>query len=47
MRRSAGPGADEQKNVGGVPITDSSGKLVGILTRRDLRFLESKHPIRR
>ncbi len=28
-------------NVSGVPITDSSGKLVGILTRRDLKFLES------
>ncbi len=26
--------------VSGVPITDASGKLVGILTRRDLRFLE-------
>ena len=29
----------EQHNVSGVPITDA-GKLVGILTRRDLRFLE-------
>lgn len=26
-------------NVSGVPITDASGRLVGILTRRDLRFL--------
>ncbi|MEN1680557.1 MAG: IMP dehydrogenase [Planctomycetota bacterium] len=26
--------------VSGVPITDASGKLVGILTRRDLRFLD-------
>ena len=26
--------------VSGVPITEASGKLVGILTRRDLRFLE-------
>src|SRR5436190_16410182 len=35
------------KNVSGFPITDSSNKLVGILTRRDLRFLEnSKQPIR-
>ena len=35
------------KNVSGFPITDASGKLVGILTRRDLRFLEdSKQPIR-
>ena len=30
----------DQHNVSGVPITDGSGKLVGILTRRDLRFLE-------
>lgn len=37
----------EQKRVSGVPITDASGKLVGILTRRDLRFLEkSEQPIR-
>ena len=35
------------KNVSGFPITDSSGKLVGILTRRDLRFLENgQQPIR-
>jgi IMP dehydrogenase len=27
-------------HVSGVPITDKSGKLVGILTNRDLRFLE-------
>lgn len=27
-------------NVSGVPITEASGRLVGILTRRDLRFLE-------
>ena len=30
----------EQHNVSGVPITESDGTLVGILTRRDLRFLE-------
>lgn len=30
----------EQKNIGGVPVT-KNGKLVGILTRRDLRFLPS------
>ena len=36
----------EEKRVSGVPITDASGKLVGILTRRDLRFLEkSEQPI--
>ena len=29
-----------QSKVSGVPITDASGQLVGILTRRDLRFLE-------
>src|SRR5262245_29982384 len=35
------------KNVSGFPITDASGKLVGILTRRDLRFLENgNQPIR-
>jgi IMP dehydrogenase len=31
----------DEKNIGGVPITQN-GKLKGILTRRDLRFLESK-----
>ena len=30
----------EQHNVSGVPITEANRKLVGILTRRDLRFLE-------
>ena len=30
----------EQHNVSGVPITLPNGRLVGILTRRDLRFLE-------
>jgi IMP dehydrogenase len=30
----------EQANVSGVPVLDQGGKLVGILTRRDLRFLE-------
>ncbi|MCA9145774.1 MAG: IMP dehydrogenase [Planctomycetales bacterium] len=30
----------EQHNVSGVPITEENGRLVGILTRRDLRFLE-------
>lgn len=28
-------------NVSGVPITEENGKLVGILTRRDMKFLES------
>jgi IMP dehydrogenase len=31
----------DERNIGGVPIT-VKGRLVGILTRRDLRFLESK-----
>jgi IMP dehydrogenase len=30
-----------QYNVSGLPITQEDGKLVGILTRRDLRFLEN------
>ena len=29
-----------EQNVSGIPITLASGRLVGILTRRDLRFLE-------
>jgi IMP dehydrogenase len=31
----------EQQNVSGVPIVEKGKRLVGILTRRDLRFLES------
>jgi IMP dehydrogenase len=31
----------DERNIGGVPITEN-GKLKGILTRRDLRFLESR-----
>ena len=32
----------DQANISGVPITASTtGKLVGIITRRDLRFLET------
>lgn len=31
----------DQHNVSGVPITHADGKLAGILTRRDLRFLET------
>jgi len=31
----------DTRNIGGVPIVDHAGKLVGILTRRDLRFLDS------
>ena len=28
----------ERYHISGVPITDADGKLVGILTNRDLRF---------
>jgi IMP dehydrogenase len=31
----------QSHNVSGVPIIDDSGRLLGILTRRDLRFLEA------
>ncbi|MDR1384919.1 MAG: IMP dehydrogenase [Planctomycetaceae bacterium] len=31
----------EQQNVSGVPIVENGGKLVGIITRRDLRFQEN------
>jgi IMP dehydrogenase len=30
--------------VSGVPVTDSNGKLVGIVTNRDLRFVERTEP---
>jgi len=30
-----------KQNVSGIPIVETTGKLVGILTRRDMRFLES------
>lgn len=37
----------EQHNVSGVPITERDGRLVGIITRRDLRFLENVNvPVR-
>jgi IMP dehydrogenase len=31
----------ERHHISGVPITDADGRVCGILTRRDLRFLES------
>ena len=31
----------DQYNVSGLPITTADGRLVGIITRRDLRFLEN------
>jgi IMP dehydrogenase len=36
-------------HISGVPVTDSQGKLVGIITNRDMRFIEPEdyhHPIR-
>jgi len=30
----------QEQNISGVPIVEASGKLVGILTRRDLKFLD-------
>lgn len=30
----------DTRNIGGVPIVDENGRLQGILTRRDLRFLD-------
>ncbi|MDR1140188.1 MAG: IMP dehydrogenase [Planctomycetaceae bacterium] len=32
----------DQQNVSGVPVIQGDGKLCGILTRRDLRFLENR-----
>jgi len=34
-------GIMEQQNVSGVPIVENDGTLVGIITRRDLRFQEN------
>jgi IMP dehydrogenase len=34
-----------QANVSGVPVTDASKKLLGIITRRDLRFQESEETL--
>ena len=30
-------------NISGVPVTEENGKLVGILTNRDVRFADNKH----
>jgi len=36
-----------QNRISGIPVTDTSGKLVGILTNRDVRFAENpKQPVR-
>ncbi|MEL7190108.1 MAG: IMP dehydrogenase [Pseudomonadota bacterium] len=37
----------DQNKISGIPVTDESGKLVGILTNRDVRFAENPlQPIR-
>jgi len=37
----------EQHRISGIPVTDQAGKLVGILTNRDVRFAENPHqPVR-
>ncbi len=37
----------EQNKISGIPVTDPSGKLVGILTNRDVRFAENPgQPVR-
>ncbi|MEM1196959.1 MAG: IMP dehydrogenase [Pseudomonadota bacterium] len=37
----------EQNRISGIPVTDPSGKLVGILTNRDVRFAENPgQPVR-
>ena len=36
-----------QNNISGIPVADANGKLVGILTNRDVRFAENpKQPVR-
>ena len=37
----------QQNRISGIPVTDRDGKLVGILTNRDVRFAENPaHPVR-
>lgn len=37
----------QQHRISGIPVTDNSGKLCGILTNRDVRFAENPlHPVR-
>jgi len=38
---SAAQAVMERYHISGVPITDDSGRLVGILTNRDLRFIQN------
>lgn len=36
----------KQYRIGGIPVTDSNGKLIGILTNRDLRFeINTERPV--
>ncbi|HMG42346.1 MAG TPA: IMP dehydrogenase [Acidimicrobiales bacterium] len=35
----------ERYHISGVPITDGEGRLVGLLTNRDLRFIEDVHQV--
>ncbi len=37
----------KQHRISGIPIVEASGKLVGILTNRDVRFAENpRQPVR-
>jgi IMP dehydrogenase len=37
----------KQYRIGGIPVTDSNGKLIGILTNRDLRFeINTERPVK-
>ena len=42
---AAARAAMQQANVSGIPIVDAAGKLAGIITRRDLRFLEDANQL--
>jgi IMP dehydrogenase len=37
----------KQYRIGGIPVTDSNGKLIGVLTNRDLRFeINTERPVK-
>jgi IMP dehydrogenase len=41
-----GPRADGHDKISGIPVVEANGKLVGILTNRDVRFAENpKQPV--